>query len=226
MMNELITTTPLTMSSIELAELMGKRHDHVLRDVDRMLDGLGIARPKFGGGYLAQDGAARRCYNLPRRETLILVSGYSVDLRARIIDRWDELERAARQPAVGHFVTFAELDALLEIRLDRAVKAALASQNIMLRRGKTAGQLWRELGLPPIKSIAVWFGNILTKLNCQIEGGGRGELGVSTARLFDPDKVRTWIDNGGRSVIDVKIRDRQGQRELRLIGGSAPWPRV
>lgn len=83
------------MSSREIAELTGKRHDHVMRDIKVMLDDLGINGPKFGGVYRDAKGEQRPCFNLPKRETMVLVSGYPVVLRARIIDRWMELEEAA-----------------------------------------------------------------------------------------------------------------------------------
>ncbi|THV25854.1 hypothetical protein FAA97_02420 [Peteryoungia ipomoeae] len=86
------------MSSREIAELTGKRHDHVMRDIRSMLVTLQINGPTFGGVYVDAKGEARSCFNLPKRETLILVSGYSVELRARIIDRWMELEAQAQQP--------------------------------------------------------------------------------------------------------------------------------
>jgi hypothetical protein len=78
MMNEL-STVPLTMSALEIAGLAGKRHDHVLRDADRMLVELGEDNaPKFGAVYSDAKGEKRRCMNLPKRECLILVSGCSV----------------------------------------------------------------------------------------------------------------------------------------------------
>lgn len=82
----------LTMSSLEIAELTGKRHDNVMSDIEKMLKDLEIHAPGFAGTYKTARGNEYKCYNLPKRETLILVSGYSVAMRARIIDRWQELE--------------------------------------------------------------------------------------------------------------------------------------
>lgn len=94
---------PLTMSSLEIAERTGKRHDHVMRDIRVMLGELGVTHPKFGGSYQDSTGRTLPCYALPKRECLILVSGYSVPLRAAIIDRWQELEAQATGPAIPNF---------------------------------------------------------------------------------------------------------------------------
>jgi phage regulator Rha-like protein len=80
------------MSSREIAELTGKRHDHVIVDIRKMLDGLGLHSPDFSGQYIDSTGRSLPYFLLPKRETMILVSGYSVALRARIVDRSQELE--------------------------------------------------------------------------------------------------------------------------------------
>lgn len=97
------------------------------------------------------------------------------------------------------------------------VAAEIASQSYMLRRGKTAGQIWAAHGLPPMKGMAAWFGNRLAKVGCQIEGNGCGELGLMKARLFDPDKADLWMRNGGRLMVEQKLLERRGQTTLRLM---------
>ncbi|WP_331296789.1 phage regulatory protein/antirepressor Ant [Methylobacterium hispanicum] len=91
---------PLTMSSLEIAERTGKRHDNVMRDIRAMLVEI-----HGEGGLLTfedthrnpQNGQEYPIFNLPKRECLTLVAGYSAKLRVAIIDRWIELE--AQQPA-------------------------------------------------------------------------------------------------------------------------------
>ena len=102
-MNQIVnlnTTATLTMSSREIAELTGKAHKNVLADIRTMLVGLGEAAAEFSAtASVTGPNKSKRSievYNLPKRETLILVSGYSVELRARIIDRWMELEAQAQ----------------------------------------------------------------------------------------------------------------------------------
>ena len=89
-------SAPLTMSSREIADLTGKDHKNVLADIRKMLESLEKAAADFSAVVFieGQNNSKRQIevFNLPKRETLILVSGYSVELRARIIDRWQELE--------------------------------------------------------------------------------------------------------------------------------------
>lgn len=83
-----------TMSSREIADLTGKRHDNVRADIDRMANELSLTFQEKS--ELSSGGRPSKVYLLPKRESLILVSGYNLAMRAKIIDRWQQLEDAAR----------------------------------------------------------------------------------------------------------------------------------
>lgn len=92
-------TTANGMDSREIAERTGKRHADVCRDIQGMLEQLQEPERNFASGYLDAQGQRRRCFILPKRECLILATGYRVDLRAKIIDRWAELEGVPQNTA-------------------------------------------------------------------------------------------------------------------------------
>ncbi|HDS1736260.1 Rha family transcriptional regulator [Pseudomonas sp. BP8] len=94
------TEHPVTMSSLEIAELTGKRHDNVARDIRTMLESLDLPHLSFEGGYKDLNNQERMCFNLPRDLTETLITGYSIPLRHKVVVRLRELEtKAAKPPA-------------------------------------------------------------------------------------------------------------------------------
>lgn len=87
----------LTMSSREIAELTGKAHYHVKRDIEVLLKDLGEDASKFGCIYQDRLKRAQTEYRLDRDHTDCLLTGYSAPLRMKVIRRWRELEE--QQPA-------------------------------------------------------------------------------------------------------------------------------
>lgn len=110
------------MSSREIAELCNKRHDNVMADIRKMLADLGLATPEFSGVYKDQQLIDRPCFNLPKRETLILVSGYNIELRAKIIDRWAELESQAQYQPIDPMKALSDPNALRGLLLGYSEK--------------------------------------------------------------------------------------------------------
>ena len=86
-----------TMSSMQIAEITGKQHQHVLRDIDSLLN-QGLDASNFGlTSYLDNCNRNQRMYNLTKKGCLILASGYDALLREKIINRWEELEENKRE---------------------------------------------------------------------------------------------------------------------------------
>ena len=69
----------LTMSSLEIAELTGKRHDNVMADIDKMLKELGKAAADFSATAFYEVNNAKRerkIYNLPKELADLLLTKY------------------------------------------------------------------------------------------------------------------------------------------------------
>ncbi|WP_052223833.1 phage antirepressor KilAC domain-containing protein [Comamonas testosteroni] len=82
---------PLTMSSREIALVVGATHDSVLKTVRQLVE-RGVVFGNETPYTHPQNQQTYPEYLLDYRNTMVVVSGYSAEVRARIIDRWQDLE--------------------------------------------------------------------------------------------------------------------------------------
>ncbi len=99
-MSRAIKVAQPTMSSREIAELTGKEHRNVARDIRAMLGDLEEDALKFEHIYLDSMNREQIEYLLDRELTETLLTGYSAILRRKVIHRWHELEDAAAQARI------------------------------------------------------------------------------------------------------------------------------
>lgn len=89
------TNQPLTMSSQELADLTGVRHDNVMRTIEGLLEkGLLRFTQIEEIEQINNLGCKRKvkCYKSDKRDSLVIVARLSPDFTAKVVDRWQELE--------------------------------------------------------------------------------------------------------------------------------------
>lgn len=88
-----------TMSSVEIAERTGKRHCDVMRSIRAMEPAwIKISERKFASAsYKDEQGKPRPMYLLDYRECMYIATKFNDEARAKLILRWDELEREDRE---------------------------------------------------------------------------------------------------------------------------------
>ena len=86
------------MTSIEIAEVTGKQHKNVMKAIRNMEP----AWVKINGlhfelvDYRDKKGELRPCYSLTKTECLYVATKFNDEARAKLVLRWEELERKAR----------------------------------------------------------------------------------------------------------------------------------
>lgn len=178
-MNDLtLTGNTLTMSTREIAELTGKQHKNVLADVRTMLTELGLTSADFSADLPDEYGRPQPCFLLTRELTETLVTGYSISLRHRVIQRLHELEKGAASQLPQ---TFSEA---LRLAADQAERIEQQQAQIAAAAPKVAfvEQYVEGTGLKGFRQV------------CKLLGANENEF-----RLFLAD-AHVWYRLGGEWV--------------------------
>lgn len=145
------------MTSKEIADLTGKEHKIVMRDIRNLIDQLGENNGYIFVlvEYIDAKGEKRPMYELDKKSCLLLASGYNVVLRSKIIDRWEELEAKERRNVPVLPQTYLEaLKALVKSEEEKQqalleAKEAKDHVKLLVHNGKTytSSEIAKELGM-------------------------------------------------------------------------------
>lgn len=167
-MNLLATSDqPLKMSSREIAELTGKRHDNVRRTIESLWDLSLISvtqseEPTIGGGK------PTKIYHVNEEDSYIIVARLSPEFTAKVVKRWRELEsqQAQQLPDFNNPAESArawadqyEQNQIKQKQLELAAPKVAFVDNLVERTNLlTATQVAQKHG-----ESAIWLNKILEK---------------------------------------------------------------
>lgn len=98
----------LKISSKQIAEVVDKKHQHVMRDIRKLIDEGAFNGSKPGlVAYKDVKGEPRPMYELDFEATMTLITGYDSKRRNWVIRRWMDLETGAATPlgVVGDMIS-------------------------------------------------------------------------------------------------------------------------
>lgn len=120
-----------TMTSLEIAEITNKQHKDVMRSIRNME----VAWEKVNGrkfalvNYTDQKGEKRPCYQLTKTECLYIATKFNDEARAKLVLRWEELEKKERYQVPQSFAEALMLLAAKQQEKIEQQQLALESKN-------------------------------------------------------------------------------------------------
>lgn len=198
------------MSSQEIADLVGSRHDKVKQSIERLAERGTIQLPPLGEvkNHLGQGVAV---YQVGKRDSFVVVAQLSPEFTARLVDRWQELEERMVKPVA--LPSYAEALRLYADQIEQA--AVLRVENHQQAEKIASLESIFQVGMTPTQ-----FCKRLNGVNCQQ---------VNNALL-----ARSWIFNSERDEkrsvkyrVGSKARDKYLTEKVTTISneGVDPFPK-
>lgn len=119
-----------TMTSLEIAEITGKLHKHIMEAIRKME----VAWEKINGSrfrlveYTDQKGEKRPCYQLTKTECFYIATKFNDEARAKLVLRWEVLEKKEQYQVPQSFAEALMLAAKQQEKIEQQ-QLALESKN-------------------------------------------------------------------------------------------------
>ena len=210
------------MTSLEIAELTGKNHFDLMRAIRKMepawekVNGCKFALVE----YQDKKGELRPCYQLTKTECLYIATKFNDEARARLVLRWQELER--EQIILNSSVS------LKESRVNPCQKILAAADEII-------GERLRQVNAPAEDTLTatqvaktfnmtVWdFNHVLSDMGIQYRRYGRWNISDDLADR-NLVRLRTHISYSLKGEKKVKVYMTWTLDGLRFLNSKLGYP--
>lgn len=142
-MNEL-TTRGQAMSSLQIAEITGKQHAHVMEAIRSMETAWQkVSQSNFRlASYTDKQGKERPCYQLTKTECLYIATKFNDEARAKLVLRWEELESGKATPMAFQIPQTFSQALMLAAKQQEQIEE---QQQLLLAQGNQITDLQEEI---------------------------------------------------------------------------------
>ena len=215
------------MTSLEIAEVTGKQHKHLMRDIRNMEAAWEkVNGSKFGlVDYRDAKGELRPCYSLSKMECLYIATKFNDEARAKLVIRWQQLEQERITQKCVRKLLVTDEDVMNEAQ--RIIGRTIVSFNKHADGCITASDIAEAIGME-VKDL----NSFLTDKNVQKWQRGQYRLtpeyeglGLAQDRLFiyyskdGKQKERTylvWTPKGAEMIDKMIFEKGKRNKESRI----------
>ena len=205
------------MTSLEIAEVAGKQHKDVLKAIRNMEPAwANITGRKFAlSTYKDPTGRTLPCYSLTKTECLYIATKFNDEARARLVLRWETLERQEQERQQQ--LCLPEPKKILALA-DHIIGEGLRMLNEEAEDTLTATQVAKTFNM-----TVADFNAVLCDMGIQYRQGGHWNI---SDNLADRDlvRLRTHVSYSLKGEKKVKVYMTWTMAGLRFLNSKLGYP--
>ena len=212
-----------TMTSLEIAELIGKQHFHVMEAIRKMEPAWKkVCKSNFrltSRTIVQPNGGTREvpCYQLTKTECLYIATKFNDEARAKLVLRWEELEMADVRGKMADVRCLSEPKKIMALA-DDIIGEALRQLNAGAEDTLTATQVAKTFNMTVYD-----FNCIVRDMGIQYRRHGRWNISDDLVGR-DLVRLRTYVSYSLRGEKKVRTYMTWTMQGLRYLNAKLGYP--